>query len=80
MKDKNYKNTRGAGDGDLTAGLLGMMKGGGSMEYPEIMMKGGSSGSMTYSQKTKYGKEKMMYGGNKGDMSMSKKDYMGKRK
>ena len=26
-KDKNYNNTRGAGDGDLTAGLLGMMQG-----------------------------------------------------
>tara|TARA_R110002167_G_scaffold177167_4_gene376956 strand:- start:1126 stop:1383 length:258 start_codon:yes stop_codon:yes gene_type:complete len=37
MKDKNYKSTRGAGDGDLTSGLLGMMKGGGAMEYPAMM-------------------------------------------
>jgi hypothetical protein len=27
-KDKVYMKTRGAGDGDLTAGLLGMMAGG----------------------------------------------------
>ena len=51
MKDKNYQNSRGAGDGDLSAGLLGMMQGGGAMEYPEMMMNGGSSGSMTYAQK-----------------------------
>jgi hypothetical protein len=74
-KDKNYNSTRGVGDGNLTTGLLGMMQGGGAMEYPEMMMNGGSSGSMTYAQKAKYGKEKMKYGGNKGDMSMSKRDY-----
>jgi len=51
MKNKNYQNSRGAGDGDLSAGLLGMMEGGGAMEYPEMMMNGGSSGSMTYAQK-----------------------------
>lgn len=50
MKDKNYQNSRGAGDGDLSAGLLGMMEGGGAMEYPKMMMKGGSSGSLTYAQ------------------------------
>ena len=51
MKDKNYKNTRGAGDGDLTAGLLGMMQGGGAMEYPAMMkaQKGGEA-SMTNAQ------------------------------
>ena len=53
MKNKNYKNSRGAGDGDLSAGLLGMMNGGDAMEYPKMMMKGGSSGSMTYAQKGK---------------------------
>lgn len=31
MKDKSYKSTRGVGDGDLTAGLLGMMQGGGGL-------------------------------------------------
>ena len=53
MKNKNYKNSRGAGDGDLSAGLLGMMNGGDAMEYPKMMMKGGSSGSLTYAQKGK---------------------------
>tara|TARA_R110002153_G_scaffold59012_1_gene161510 strand:- start:7159 stop:7578 length:420 start_codon:yes stop_codon:yes gene_type:complete len=52
MKDKNYHSSRGAGDGDLTAGLLGMMKGGGAMEYPAIMkaQKGGDSSSLTRAQ------------------------------
>ena len=75
MKDKNYKSTIGAGDGDLTAGLLGMQEGGDAMDYANMMMKGGSSSSMTYAQKAKYGREKMKYGGNKGDMSRSKRDY-----
>ena len=64
MKDKNYKSTRGAGDGDLTAGLLGMMDGGDTMDYTNMMMNGGSSDSVTYSQKAKYGygKEKAQNG------------------
>ncbi len=70
MKDKNYKSTRGAGDGDLTAGLLGMMDGGDTMDYTNMMMNGGSSDSVTYSQKAKYGKEKMMYGKEKAQNGM----------
>lgn len=92
-KDKNYNNTRGAGDGDLTAGLLGMMQGGGAMEYPSMMQNGGSltnqqkaslverrDANESTSQFAKMGKEKMSYkyGGGKGDMSRSRRDYMKK--
>jgi hypothetical protein len=92
-KDKNYSNTRGAGDGDLTAGLLGMMQGGGAMEYPSMMQNGGSltnqqkaslverrDANESTSQFAKMGKEKMsyQYGGGKGDMSRSRRDYMKK--
>ena len=73
MKDKNYKSTRGAGDGDLTAGLLGMMDGGDTMDYAKMMMDGGSSSSMTYAQKAKYGREKMMYGKEKAQYGTEKK-------
>ena len=52
-----------------------MQEGGDAMDYANMMMKGGSSSSMTYAQKAKYGREKMKYGGNKGDMSRSKRDY-----
>ena len=73
-KDKNYNNTRGAGDGDITAGLLGMMQGGGAMEYPSMMR---NDESLTNQQIAKMGKEKMyQYGGGKGDMSRSRRDYM----
>tara|TARA_R100001510_G_C7439720_1_gene69528 strand:- start:195 stop:398 length:204 start_codon:yes stop_codon:yes gene_type:complete len=51
-KDKVYMKTRGAGDGDLTAGLLGMMDGGDVTEMygsmggaemgKEIYKRGGS--------------------------------------
>lgn len=88
-KDKNYNNTRGAGDGDLTAGLLGMMRGGGAMEYPSMMKNGGSltnqqkaslvekrDANESTSQFAKMGKEKMYkYGGGKGDLSRSRRDF-----
>jgi len=56
MKDKNYQSSRGAGDGDLTVGLLGMMKGGGAMEYPAMMkaQKGGDSSALTKAQIQSY--------------------------
>ncbi len=76
-KDKNYNNTRGAGDGDLTAGLLGMMEGGGAMEYPSMMQNGGS---LTNQQKASLveRRDAYQYGGGKGDMSRSRRDYMKK--
>lgn len=60
MKNKNYYSSRGAGDGDLTAGLLGMMKGGGATEYPAIMkaQKGGDSSSLTRAQIKAYNESK----------------------
>jgi hypothetical protein len=51
MKDKNYKSSRGKGDGNLSTGLLGMKNGGGVNDYSSIMkaQKGGEK-SMTHQQ------------------------------
>jgi len=74
-KDKNYNSTRGVGDGNLTTGLLGMMQGGGAMEYPSMMQNGGSltnqqkaslverrDANESTSQFAKMGKENKSYG------------------
>ena len=67
-KDKNYNSTRGVGDGNLTTGLLGMMQGGGAMEYPSMMQNGGSLTNQqkasleSTSQFAKMGKENKSYG------------------
>jgi hypothetical protein len=58
MKDKNYKSSRGAGDGNLSAGLLGMKNGGGANDYPAMMkaQKGGEK-AMTHRQIDKLSKD-----------------------
>lgn len=63
-RDKVYMKTRGAGDGDLTAGLLGMMNGGDVLEA-----------GYGREQYAKDGKEMYKKGGSKKKMKKKSKKY-----
>lgn len=63
-RDKIYMRTRGAGDGDLTAGLLGMMNGGDVLEA-----------GYGREQYAKDGKEMYKKGGSKKKMKKKSKKY-----